>query len=529
MRWHVWSGVSGVVLVLLCSLSGVTQVSCSPHALRVYDYIMNTKMYNRLIRPSGKNNILVVRLGLRISQLIRVDAKNQVMTTSVWLKHEWYDKRLSWDPKEFGNVRYVNIPSDSLWRPDIVLYNNADGDFVITKTATKANVYYNGKISWEPPAIYKTYCPIDVEYFPFDMQTCVMRFGSWTYNDQEIDLIHFCHEQGTNQSNGDIINYMGIDLNGYQQSVEWDILDVFARRRVISYPCCPVAYIDIRFNLLLRRKPLFYTLNLIAPCVSISLLTVMVFYLPSVSGEKITLSISVLLALSVFFLLLADIIPPTSLVIPLIGKYLMFTMFMVTASIFLTVYVLNINYRKPTTHIMSNKVRYYMLEKLPPYLWMKRPDINDKPLVEISKVAVRTINGMEVRELTLDSTTSTLLRSEVHTYENMRNRHPTEELEQTSIATENPVHYGSSKDVKVVKDIIDNIKYIANHMKESNEDEQVVRDWAYVAMIVDRILLFLFSFAVTVGTIGCFLSAPAHYDYKVPLQPSDFDNISCVY
>ena len=39
----------------------------------------------------------------------------------------------------------------------------------------------------------------------------------------------------------------------------------------------------------LRRKTLFYTVNLIIPCVGISFLTVLVFYLPSDSGEKVTL------------------------------------------------------------------------------------------------------------------------------------------------------------------------------------------------------------------------------------------------
>ncbi|KAG8226980.1 hypothetical protein J437_LFUL000285 [Ladona fulva] len=103
---------------------------------------------------------------------------------------------------------------------------------------------------------------------------------------------------------------------------------------------------DITFNLTMRRKTLFYTVNLIIPCVGITFLTVLVFYLPSDSGEKVTLCISILLSLTVFFLLLAEIIPPTSLAVPLLGKYLLFTMILVTLSICVTVCVLNVHFRK---------------------------------------------------------------------------------------------------------------------------------------------------------------------------------------
>lgn len=37
----------------------------------------------------------------------------------------------------------------------------------------------------------------------------------------------------------------------------------------------------------MRRKTLFYTVNLIIPCVGLTFLTVLVFYLPSDSGEKV--------------------------------------------------------------------------------------------------------------------------------------------------------------------------------------------------------------------------------------------------
>lgn len=72
--------------------------------------------------------------------------------------------------------------------------NSADGNFEVT-LATKATLNYTGRVEWRPPAIYKSSCEIDVEYFPFDEQTCVMKFGSWTYDGFQVSLhpsIHPC-------------------------------------------------------------------------------------------------------------------------------------------------------------------------------------------------------------------------------------------------------------------------------------------------------------------------------------------------
>lgn len=113
---------------------------------------------------------------------------------------------------------------------------------------------------------------------------------------------------------------VGMDLQDYYQSHEWDVMSVPAKRNVVYSPLSKEFYPDITFNITLRRKTLFYTCNLIIPCVGISFLTVLTFYLPSESGEKIALCISILLSLTVFVLLLNDLIPPTSLVVPLIGN-----------------------------------------------------------------------------------------------------------------------------------------------------------------------------------------------------------------
>ncbi|KAH1012773.1 hypothetical protein HUJ05_011869 [Dendroctonus ponderosae] len=112
------------------------------------------------------------------------------MTTNLWVEQSWYDYKLRWEPKEYGGVHMLHVPSDHIWRPDIVLYNNADGNFEVT-LATKATIYHQGLVEWKPPAIYKSSCEIDVEYFPFDEQTCVLKFGSWTYDGFKVTLCLF--------------------------------------------------------------------------------------------------------------------------------------------------------------------------------------------------------------------------------------------------------------------------------------------------------------------------------------------------
>ncbi|XP_018577209.1 acetylcholine receptor subunit alpha-like [Anoplophora glabripennis] len=200
---------------------------------------------------------------------------------------------------------------------------SADGNFEVT-LATKATIYHQGLVEWKPPAIYKSSCEIDVEYFPFDEQTCVLKFGSWTYDGFKVDLRHMDEKAGSN------VVDVGVDLSEFYMSVEWDILEVPAVRNEKFYTCCDEPYLDITFNITMRRKTLFYTVNIIIPCMGISFLTVLTFYLPSDSGEKVTLSISILISLHVFFLLVVEIIPPTSLVVPLLGKYLIFAMILVS-------------------------------------------------------------------------------------------------------------------------------------------------------------------------------------------------------
>jgi hypothetical protein len=91
-------------------------------------------------------------------------------------------------PTEKSESTKYTLSTAAAPRTTNVLARSADGNFEVT-LATKATIYHQGLVEWKPPAIYKSSCEIDVEYFPFDEQTCVLKFGSWTYDGFKVNAL----------------------------------------------------------------------------------------------------------------------------------------------------------------------------------------------------------------------------------------------------------------------------------------------------------------------------------------------------
>ncbi|GBP04302.1 Neuronal acetylcholine receptor subunit alpha-10 [Eumeta japonica] len=101
------------------------------------------------------------------------------------------------------------------------------------------------------------------------------------------------------------------DTTNYQTNGEFDLVSFEAIRNVQTYSCCVEPYPDITYVIKLRRRPMFYVFNLILPCLLINGIALLVFYVPSESGEKVTLGINALLSMTVFLMTIRDTLPPT--------------------------------------------------------------------------------------------------------------------------------------------------------------------------------------------------------------------------
>lgn len=56
------------------------------------------------------------------------DERNQVLTTYLWIRQVWHDAYLKWEKEDYDDLEMINIPSDLVWKPDIVLYNKSVTD-----------------------------------------------------------------------------------------------------------------------------------------------------------------------------------------------------------------------------------------------------------------------------------------------------------------------------------------------------------------------------------------------------------------
>ncbi|KAK1329137.1 hypothetical protein QTO34_011316 [Cnephaeus nilssonii] len=445
----------GFGLLWLCSGVGGTDTE-----ERLVEHLLDPSRYNKLIRPATNGSELVtVQLMVSLAQLISVHEREQVMTTNVWLTQEWEDYRLTWNPEEFDNMKKVRLPSKHIWLPDVVLYNNADGMYEVSFYSTP----------WSPTTAASSGCRLPStrglqdrgEALPLRPAELHHEVPLLDLRPHEIDLV----------LKSDVAS-----LDDFTPSGEWDIVALPGRRNENPEDS---TYVDITYDFIIRRKPLFYTINLIIPCVLITSLAILVFYLPSDCGEKMTLCISVLLALTVFLLLISKIVPPTSLDVPLVGKYLMFTMVLVTFSIVTSVCVLNVHHRSPTTHTMA-------------------------PWVKV--LSCRRCSSCSSRATTAPASACARggASGSARAREPPFSAKPPGPTPARASSTTLPGRLRGPCGCGL-REAVDGVRFIADHMRSEDEDQSVCEDWKYVAMVIDRLFLWIFVFVCVFGTIGMFL------------------------
>ena len=99
-----------------------------------------------------------------------------------------------------------------------------------------------------------------------------------------------------------------------------------------------------------------------------------------------------------------------------LGKYLLFTMVLVGLSVVITIIILNVHYRKPSTHKMAPWVRCFFIKRVPKLLLMRVP--NDL----LQDLAAHKITGRSLKRKDLENMPATQATSSSSSSDSSRQR-----------------------------------------------------------------------------------------------------------
>ncbi|XP_060068843.1 neuronal acetylcholine receptor subunit alpha-9-like [Ylistrum balloti] len=382
------AGITAARVVMVVTLLVLQGVDASTHATLLFDQLFTN--YQSGVRPyCGNNNATSVRLDLALRQIVDLDEPSQILTLNLWVRMFWTDCQLTWDPTAYGGLGNIVVPFKYVWVPDLTLYDSTADDFP-GYDDYRLNIYSDGSVYYNFPTITQSRCLVDVESFPYDTQTCGMTFGSWSHHGLEMDLVYK--------------NPYG-DLTSSVVNVEWNITGFTAERNVVYYGCCPEPYPDVTYYLKMKRKPAFYVVNIIIPSFLITGMAIIGFFLPVESGEKVSLQITVMLALAVFQLLVADSLPPSADATPLIAIYFNFCLFLVGFACVMSVVTLTIHYQQQQT--MRRWVDKIFLRVLSKFTWVYVPELQedskeeDESTTQNDASSLTQVNGVTTTRVTV--------------------------------------------------------------------------------------------------------------------------------
>lgn len=345
------------------------------------------------------------------------------------------------------------------------------------------------------------------------------------------------------------------DMSSYIKNGEWEVIDVPVTENKLYYVCCPDAYADITFTIHMKRKVLYYIFNLIVPTTIIVTFILVGFCLPPITGERITLNITVLLTMTVFLNIASNTLPSTSDNIPLLGDYYLILMILVCFAILSTCIVLRYCYAGPTR--MPERLRIIINEWIASFLFFvitrkpKGKGINQwcgKRTEEACFDCDETNNLMAAQSYIVQNENNTVeerialidIKSKNHVPRANGIQDP---HQRAPLATSSPMKSKSEPAINLTSGpsgagagaserrirrrkvsivpkrgnalntvqnrVMDGLGVLTRKVKDDNERGEMLEEWEFAAIVLDRLFFVLYSLTFVIPLLVFFLTSPA--------------------
>ncbi|XP_054872387.1 5-hydroxytryptamine receptor 3A-like [Amphiprion ocellaris] len=321
-----------IIIICFTLLHGLTAaLNCtSPTPSSLFSELEKNLFSNSLVPPVKSFSYPVnITISITVVGILGVDEKTQTLTTVLWQVLEWDIEGLSWEEEECGAKR-VSVPRENLWVPDIHIaeFIGEDGSPRIPY------VYLNntGHVYDDKPVKVVSSCQLGIYTFPFDIQNCSLTFGSYLHFATDIMMIQGSTSEEILQESREVL----------QTNEEWELADIGVADSTLALE--DGSYSEIKYFLILRRRPVLYVVNLLIPSCFLITVDLFSFLLPPQSVDRSSFKMTLILGYTVFLLIMNNLLPATGEKTPLISVFFSLSLALMVTSLLETVFITNIQF-----------------------------------------------------------------------------------------------------------------------------------------------------------------------------------------
>ncbi|CAD6191924.1 unnamed protein product [Caenorhabditis auriculariae] len=312
--------------------------------------------------PENRFNITAFLYYLK---LVEVSEPEERVSFVVEILTYWYDPRLRWNPKDHDDIEYVYVSEDRIWIPPVQPFGTSDYQEFVEAPNRQICLSSDSRTRGYIAARIATVCPMNIEDFPFDTQTCQIRLTSPYFTIDEIKLFGEVYSAIKEHS---ILSTVG--------NSEWRVVSLSDKIELFQYNDSFFSIELIIFEIKIQRNPVYYVYMILIPSFIINAVSIIgVFLRESDLMSRLNVGLTNIMTMTFILGVMADKIPKTP-TIPLLGIYIIINLVIMIVAILLM-------------------TRYDSLRR-----WLTRPAANfaqeRQPLLFLS--AVRKHRGMANRD-----------------------------------------------------------------------------------------------------------------------------------
>lgn len=257
--------------------------------LKSDSYSNNIVPFPRDYTPNGAPPPpLVVSVNLALRDIEHIDDVKMELKLQVSLRQIWVDSRLQYSSS--GDNDFITFNGDTPqkpWTPDLFIQNEKTSAVHSTiRPNSFLRIFSNGTVFYSVRISLTLACPMKLERFPFDKQTCHIQLSSHGYSNKTLVVMW---DMGTG-----IEHIAGKDENKHLPQFR------FVQQRMGRCLARTAAgdYSAVYFEMDFKRQLPYYISQFFIPCIMLNVVSWVAFWLGPAMEARLSLTVTVLLTLS---------------------------------------------------------------------------------------------------------------------------------------------------------------------------------------------------------------------------------------